>query len=129
MDEPNSLLSLVKNFYSDLYTSENISSFDLNVIISKIETKDIPNNIIEDLENDISNDEVKIALSQINQNKSPGLDSLTVNVEFYQSLWSVIEDDFVAVLKDSYKRGQLCKSMNFGLIRLIYIMRGSRFDL
>lgn len=127
LDEPSSMLNLVNGFYSNLYTAEDISVCDLNEIVSKIETKDITNEVSENLDSDLTKDEVKLALFQMNKNKSPGLDGLTV--EFYQSFWSVISDDFIAVLNDCYKIGQLCKSMNIGLIRLIYKMRGSKFDL
>ncbi len=114
VDEPSSMLGLVKSFYSDLYSA-------------KVESRGIPDDICEDLENDISKDEVRVALSQMNTNKSPGLDGLTV--EFYPAMWPFIEHEFIDVLKVCYNKGQLCKSMNTGLIRLIYKMKGSKFDL
>ena len=88
-------MKLVNGFYSNLYTAEEIPVCDLNEIVSKIETKDVTNQISEDLDSDLSNDEVKFALFQMNKNKSPGLDGLTV--EFYQSFWMVISDYFIAV--------------------------------
>ena len=47
------MVKLVNCFYSNLYTAEDIPVCDLNEIVSKIETKDITNEVSEDLDSDL----------------------------------------------------------------------------
>ena len=127
IDQPHSMLDYANDFYSDLYKEEDISYDNLNDIISKISRKQIPHDIHCNLEKAITADEVKLALFQMNKNKSPGLDGLTV--EFYQTFRNTIASDVLKVYNCCFKNGILCRLMNSALIRLIYKNRGERTDL
>jgi mannosylglycoprotein endo-beta-mannosidase len=90
------MLNCANEFYSNLYKAEEISPFHLEGIISKIETKQIPEEIQSNLDCEITADEVRKAIFQMNKNKSPGQDGLTV--EFYQTYWDVISTDLIDVI-------------------------------
>ena len=77
------MLNCANIFYSNLYKEEEISDFHLQDIISKIKTKQIPDDIHSNLDCEITANEVRTAIFQKNKNKSPGQDGLTI--EFYQT--------------------------------------------
>ena len=126
-DTLDGMLNIANTFYSNLYKCESVSKDHLQNIISNIQEKEISDDVSNDLEKDISNDEVKVALYQMNKNKSPGIDGLTV--EFYQYFWDIIGTDLVEVYNDCFESGSLSLSMNSALIRLIYKNSGSRHEL
>lgn len=121
------LMTYLNAFYGNLYKSEEISKFHLDKIVSSIETKEIPEDKYNNLEKEITEEEVKVALFQMNKNKSPGLDGLTV--EFYQTFWETIGPDILEVFNYCFQSGSLCQSMNSAIIRLIYKNFGNRQEL
>jgi hypothetical protein len=53
----------------------------------------------------------------MNHNKAPRLDSSPV--EFYQTFWSILKDDFMALFVSFYKGDLSLYSLNFGTIILL----------
>ena len=126
-DQADTLLDCANSFYSNLYKSEEISDSHLKDIVSNINNKDIYDDIYSNLEDDITDEEIKIGLFEMNKSKSPGYDGLTV--EFYQTFWHIIGSDILQVFNYCFRNGRLCDSMNCALIRLIYKKSGDRHDL
>ena len=107
-DQPDTMLNCANICYSNLYKEEEISDFHLQHIISKIKTKLIPDDIHSNLDCEITVNEVRTAIFQMNKNKSPGQDGLTV--EFYQTFWDFISLDLIDVYNDCLKK-VLCVSL------------------
>ena len=127
VDQPDTMLNIANDFYSNLYNSENLSKNHLDKIASNIKSKTIPDSILKDLERQISEEEIKNALFQMNKNKSPGIDGLTV--EFYQAFWHILGEDILEVYNECFTNGFLSNSMNTALVKLIYKNSGSRYEL
>ena len=86
--------------------------------LSKIETKNFPEDTVHDLEKWLSVEELSVALKQMKKNKSPGIDGLTV--EFYLTFWDILKNYFCKVLKECIRHKSLSKTMNTALVRLFY---------
>ena len=125
--QSNDMLKEVNDFYANLYKTENISLPSLNNILNTMCDSSIPEDIFANSENELTVSELKSALFQMNKNKSPGIDGLTV--EFYQTYWDIIGYDLFNVLTYSLKMGTMSRSMNTALIRLIYKNVGSKYEL
>ncbi|KAK9671811.1 hypothetical protein RND81_12G056000 [Saponaria officinalis] len=74
-------------------------------------------NIIQSGKCIISDAEIKSALFSIDVNKSPGPDGFTLG--FFRAAWSVIQADFLRVVKTFFESGKMLKQVNFTLISLI----------
>ena len=57
---------------------------------------------------------------------SPGYDGITN--EFYQVYWALIKEEFVNVINEINKEGQMCNSQSMGIITLLY-KNGERNDI
>ena len=127
VNETEAILDCVNCFYTDLYKYEDISIHHMNGIMSQIEDKQIPQDNLNDLEKDLTIEELTFALKQMKKNKSPGIDGLTV--EFYLTYWDILKYDLWQVLNDCIKRKVFPNTMNTALVRLIYKNKGDRTDL
>lgn len=65
----------------------------------------------------ISNEEVKDAVFSMHAEKAPGYDGL--NPAFYQTYWSVVEEDVVGFCKHFFATGELQPEFNRTLVCLI----------
>nr|GEW60201.1 RNA-directed DNA polymerase, eukaryota, reverse transcriptase zinc-binding domain protein [Tanacetum cinerariifolium] len=66
---------------------------------------------------DISNDEIKKALFDIEDNKAPRPDEFTSR--FFKKSWEIIKDDFCAAIKEFFESGKLLRDINATLIALV----------
>ncbi|KAJ3585261.1 hypothetical protein NHX12_013982 [Muraenolepis orangiensis] len=71
----------------------------------------------EELEADVSLDELHTALQSMENGKAPGIDGLPV--EFYKTMWSVMGEDLLMVLRDSLTGGQLPLSCRRAVLMLL----------
>ena len=126
-DTPFTMIRCVNDFYQELFSTQGVNNVQLENILNSTKTTTFDDEIIEDLNQDISERELFAALSEMNQNKSPGLDGLTV--EFYLQYWPILKDDFTEVVSSCNNFDTLPKSMNIALVRLIFKNRGERSDL
>lgn len=78
---------------------------------------------------EITLDEISKAITILKPDKSPGEDGI-VN-EFYKIYWYLIEDDFVAVIKEIFNNNLLCESQYRGMITLMFssVLSGEREDI
>ena len=115
----NDILTQEKLFYEKLYSSENI-----NIMENKQYLNDITlNNTLSSEDASVCNgflkyEEGKIAVSEMKNNKSPGLDGLTV--EFYQTFWNKIEKIVVNSLNEGFLKKELSISQKQGVLSLLY---------
>ena len=66
---------------------------------------------------DVSNEEIKSALFDIEDDKSPGPDGFSA--KFFKAMWEIIGDDVCKAIKEFFKNGVLLKEINATVIALI----------
>ena len=74
------LLQIVENYYTNLYTQSTVDIIKQQQLLKNIDTQ-ISASDRQKLDAPITEDELKTAVRQLNDNKSPGLDGITA--EFY----------------------------------------------
>nr|GFB58325.1 RNA-directed DNA polymerase, eukaryota, reverse transcriptase zinc-binding domain protein [Tanacetum cinerariifolium] len=65
----------------------------------------------------VSNEEIKLALFDIDGNKAPGPDGFSS--QFFKDSWSVVGDDVCKVVRDFFSNGKLLKEINATVISLV----------
>ncbi|CAI9274222.1 unnamed protein product [Lactuca saligna] len=65
----------------------------------------------------VTNDEIKVALFDIDDDKSPGLDGYSAKI--FKSMWSVIGEDFCSAVKEFFANGKILKEVNATAIALV----------
>lgn len=117
------LLDVQYTFYSKLYSCVEIEE---NVMQEFVQN--VPLTICDDdkvlCDNEISVDEIAIALKSMSKNKSPGSDGLTV--EFYCTFFDSLTDILVKLYTEVENNSMLSRSMRSGVISLIYKKKGDK---
>jgi hypothetical protein len=72
----------------------------------------------EDLEKDLTINEIKKIIFSMKQYKSPGLDGI-IN-EFYQIYWDTIKEDLYEVLLEIFDKFEICDSQCRGMLTLLH---------
>ncbi|PWA74759.1 RNA-directed DNA polymerase, eukaryota, Reverse transcriptase zinc-binding domain protein [Artemisia annua] len=83
-----------------------------NVICNKLTT-----NEAEAMINRVSDEEIKAAMFQIDDNKAPGPDGFTSC--FFKKAWSVIGKDVCNAIREFFETGKLLKEINSTIITLV----------
>ncbi|GJZ35720.1 hypothetical protein Tco_0581537 [Tanacetum coccineum] len=65
----------------------------------------------------VSNEEIKLALFDIDGNKAPGPDGFSS--QFFKDSWSVVGDDVCKAVRDFFSNGKLLKEINATVISLV----------
>ena len=118
ISSPNMILEEERKFYSDLYSSVDISDESLNTYFNDI--SDVPQLSHVDkhsCEGALSNNECVVVLSGFKNGKTPGNDGLPP--EFYKLFWPDINELVLQVFRYSFQTGELSPSMKEGVINLI----------
>ena len=126
-NKPSSMLKHAHNFYSELFTSNQTNNFHMTNILNEVDPIDIGNEKATDMENDLSMNELFVALKEMARDKAPGMDGLTV--EFYLKYWYIFKNDFMDVVNYCKTNMRLPRSMNLALVRLIFKNKGERENL
>ena len=95
------------NFYANLFSTE---GWDKNVaeeLVTHMDKK-LTCDESEDLEKDLTINEIKKIFFSMKQYKSPGLDGI-IN-EFYQIYWDTIKEDLFEVLLEIFDKFEICDS-------------------
>ena len=108
-----SILELQKQFYGELFDSDRNVHFDLK---NPTEIK-VPEHIRLWQNQPITYEEVSKAISQMSNQKTPGVDGIPV--EFYKFFWKEIKDIFMELVADISSNGHMHKSAMMGIINLI----------
>ena len=87
-------------------SDDNAFTFDFDILI------------VDANEGLVTIEECTLAIDKMKQNKSPGLDGLTV--EFYQAFWPLLGNLLVDVFNESYELGTLPDSQRKSVMSLIF---------
>ena len=112
-----SILNEQKRFYEELFTSEGCDENQAKLLLTNIETC-LTENEKQELEYEITNEELDSAVKSFKLGKSPGEDGLTV--EWYQKFWYLIRTDFSELVFEILESGKLPNSQYRGVISLLY---------
>ena len=105
-------------FYENLFKKKNTCTKEkLEQFLNSISLPTLINDEKLICEGEITEKELFISLSKMENNKSPGNDGLTK--EFYVTFWSELKDTFILSLKESKKLQKLGISQRQAIIRLI----------
>lgn len=100
-------------FFSTLYAKEGLERPLIDNLFSSMLEKDEASK----LERMYLEEEVKVAVFNIDKDKSPGPDGFSSL--FFQECWDIVKEDLMEVFKEFYDRGTVNKSMNATFIVLI----------
>ena len=111
------MLRETRQFYVDLYTEEGIEESAQDTMLNKIKSK-LTDEQAQACEGKVSHDEIMEAVSQTQNDRSPGTDGLTY--EFYKSFWHLVGKDLVEVFNYSFENKELPESQKYGLLTLLF---------
>ena len=116
------MLQQTRQFYVDLYTEEGAEESAQDTMLNKIKTK-LTAEQAQLCEGEVTHEEITHAVTQAQNDKSPGMDGLTY--EFYKSFWQLLVKDLVQVFNRSFGNKELPDSQNCGLLTL-FSKKGER---
>ena len=118
-ENTNDILGAMCNFYTSLYSTDNIPDEFIDNYLASLELEKVINeNDANSCEEFPSLAECTDAVTNLKTNKSPGLDGLTN--EFYQCFWNDIKELFYEALKMIFENGQMTFSQRTAVISLLH---------
>lgn len=113
------ILNDILSFYEKLYSKANINNDNVDVYFQKIANCKVLNNVDKQkCEADVSVSEIKYAIFNLNNNKSPGPDGLTP--EFYKCFYNDIVNLYHDMLVETFQYGELPESLKLAILTLIF---------
>ena len=107
------ILQYQKDFYQELYEEDKEVKFTLKNNYGIY----VPEDIVVLQEEQITAKEVREAMMQMNNNKTPGEDGIPV--DFYKVFWSQIQQVFMDMLFEVYRQNKLHSTARKGILNLI----------
>lgn len=107
------LMRYIIDFYKKLFRPSINNSISLEVE----DTSRISDNQALELIRPFSMEELKLAVFQMERNKSPGPDGFPV--EFYQNYWDIVHQDLYGLLIDFFNGSLQIERLNYGIITLV----------
>ena len=111
------ILDAQVKFYEKLYqegeTSENDQEFFIDKIEKKLSIEDK-----DELDRPFEIEELTKVVQELQNNKSPGSDSLTS--EFYKKFWPILKNDFLELTEEIKRTGKMSKSQRLAILTLLY---------
>ena len=105
------------DFYSSLFSEEPVDlSFQNDLLFSH--SRHLSPHQASLCEGVVTIDESSFAVKNMNTNKSPGPDGLTV--EFYRKFWNLLSPYLVRVYNACFEAGEMCDSMKMSNTRVIF---------
>ncbi|CAC5410119.1 unnamed protein product [Mytilus coruscus] len=117
----------LKDFYSELYTSDGFNDQEVDKYLGKIELNKLNEEDWSVSNQFISKEECLNNIKDFENNKSPGIDGL--GKEFHLKFWNIIGDEVVEIVNNIYLKGELTETMKMGIITLNYKNKGDKKDL
>lgn len=114
-DQP-SIEQALLSFYRNLWSASSTTSTD-TIVALPIDLPHLSDSDAATLTREITKDEVFLTLLDLPPGKSPGPDGF--NVEFYQSFWHIIGDQFFSVVQYFFKNSILPNSWGKTFVTLI----------
>ena len=111
------ILDTIENFYQDLYGMGKTDEHEKQNIYNALECLKLKENAttLGDL---VDEPELRNALNQMSNNKSPGSDGLTK--EFYTVFWEDLKEELIETINNIYLRGEMTDSQKMAIVKLIY---------
>ncbi len=113
------------DFYSSLFSEEPVDLDIQNDLLSSL-SRQLSADQASLCEGALTLDEISFAVKNMNTNKSPGPDGLTV--EFYRKFWDLLSPHLVNIFNACFANGEMCDSMKTSNTRVIF-KKGDRKSL
>ena len=113
------------DFYTSLFSEEPIDVDMQNVLLSSL-SHQLSRDQALLCEGPLTLDEISFSVNNMNTNKSPGPDGLTV--EFYRKFWDLLAPHLVIVFNCCLEAGEMCESMKTSNTRVVF-KKGDRKNL
>ena len=110
VDEPKQVLSQIKVFYQQLYST------DLKYL-NKLNLPQLSESERDMLDEPITMSEISWALKNMANDKAPGTDGLSVN--FYKTFWSRLKGVFFDLVTEIVEDGQFHLTARYGILSLL----------
>ena len=123
--ENEELLKVAEDYYTKLYTPSKTDIIKQQRLLKNID-KTISITDRQKLDAPITQDELKDAVQQLQNNKSPGLDGITE--EFYKTFWLSIKDDYLEYI-NAAKVSSFREHRNTSVTTIIYKHKGEIYIL
>ena len=120
---------VVKDFFADIFSSPPTRGVDhtaARATIAKIRKKSVPEHFAKVLDQPLSEEELRDAISTMKSGKTPGQDGIPN--EFYLVYKDLLVPYLLAIWREALAVGALPTSINIGIIKLIH-KRGSKEEL
>ncbi|GJZ87804.1 3-ketoacyl-CoA synthase 11-like protein, partial [Tanacetum coccineum] len=99
----------------ELFLGSDVECTDLDV--EGLFTNTVPTDIADKMVSNVTNDEIKAAMFDIGDDKTPGPDGFTS--VFFKKGWSIIGEDVCNAVRDFFSNGQILKEINHTFLALI----------
>ena len=120
---PSEILSEIRRYYDKLYTKTEHSDM---TYLDKLNLPQIPNEVREDLESEITMTEVSRALQDLDNSKSPSTDGLPA--KFYKCFWFKLKDLLFGTIKEIAATGKMHLSACRGILSLLENVTVTLYD-
>ncbi|CAA2976911.1 Hypothetical predicted protein, partial [Olea europaea subsp. europaea] len=115
--EPHEVSEVIVAFYQNLLGQQPTGeSLDMN-LLRKALPKSISAVQNENLDRDVSFEEIKEVLFPLKDNKAPGPDGF--NAGFFKRTWNIVKNDVLCAIKSFFDSGKLLKQVNATTITLV----------
>ena len=121
------IINEIHQFYQNLYDSQDIDENRINDYLKNFSPKILTQEDDELLKGYIAKEEIRKAIKELSQDKSPGGDGITA--EFYQCFQNRLIPILQEVYNNIWLKGELTESMKNGIIQLIFKKKGSITEL
>ena len=108
----NKIVNEFKTFYQRLYEYRQVEDNPISNLVSDIPTLD--EQIAENLEGELTLDEIGVTLKEMKHNKSPGSDGFPA--EFFKCFWRQLGGYVLRALNEGFKKGSLSCTQREGVI-------------
>ena len=111
------ILEEAREFYQQLYTVEPTNLTDQTWLLQHIE-KELDDTEKESCEGPMTIKETTRAVSEMNNNKSPGPDGLPI--EFYKQFWEILKQPLTDLYNYNYENEKMTESQQSAFLKLLY---------
>ena len=106
----------IYKYYEKLYDEEPFDEVEQNAFLNLINNK-LNENDKETLGKDLTEFEIFTAIKNLNVNKAPGIDG--ISIEFYQKYWDIIKNELVIIIKNIVEGTLLVDNQRKAIITLL----------
>ncbi len=117
LKEQEDIMTEIKRFYKELYTSQGTNQNQIRENLQFIKNK-ITDEDKTELNNTITDEEIKKAITDMNNDKSPGEDGITK--EFYEHFYSILKHELHYLMNHVKRTKSLPNSQKNAIVKLLY---------